>query len=273
MKEFYAVVYFKNKDLIDLDMMPANLNIMANAGHLWRKENFSFPKHLDNADKTFIDSGGYQFMKKFTEYPFNPKEYVDFINEVNPDYFAAMDYPCEPKILERRKKTSEQQIEDTIEKTIDLLDLESHSKLLPVIQGWSIEDYIYCIDRMREQDLLSDYMAIGSLCIRDESIYPIIKAITDNIPSDIKLHGFGVKISNLKNKFVFDNLYSSDSMAWLFPHMFGRVTVFTGSRLAELDTRNKLTDAERGRISLRGYIEYVNYLIKIQASQSTLKEY
>ena len=59
-------------------------------------------------------------------------------------------------------------------------------------------------------------MGIGSVCRRnaDSDIIEIIKTIKKELPDHIKLHAFGVKISILKNKEIFDALDSIDTFAW-----------------------------------------------------------
>jgi hypothetical protein len=268
--DFYAVVY--NRNYAQFDVLQRRFNIMISAGHLWNK-NFRDPFIPPNTDKFFIDSGGYQFINKYGEYPFSPQEYVEYVDKLSPDMFAVMDHPCEKQVLDKHNVTVKEQIHRTIDNHINILELEPKTKLIPVIQGWKPEDYIYCIDVMKEHDLLSDYVAVGSLCTRKKIVTPVLKNILPNLPKGTKIHGFGLKISNLKDKFVFDSLYSSDSMAWLFVHRLGRFLIFTGTRLVEVNSHNKLTDVERARLSLKAYLDYVDYIKMNQMAQQKLTEH
>lgn len=273
LKVFYAVVYNRNYAMFKTPILDRGINIMVSAGHLWNKKKFKTLKMPPQTQLIFLDSGGFQFMTQFKDYPYPPSRYVDYVNTFKPHFYASMDYPCEPELLEIHKTTVKEQIEKTIEKNAELIDIPSESILIPVIQGWNPEDYTYCVDRLRENGLLSNYMAVGSLCIRKsiKNVKKVISALREALPRSVKLHGFGLKIDSFKHRYVFDNLYSSDSMAWLFNKKFGRVTVFTGSRLLELNSKRKIRDVENGRVSLRSYLEYIDYLMKKQETQTTLK--
>lgn len=274
MKEFYAVVYNRNyttfTHFFDID-----LNVMISAGYLLKKKGFRDPYIPPQTKLLFLDSGGFQMLSRFKEFPFTPQEYASFVTKVRPHFYASMDYPCEPELREKCSTTVKQQIEKTIENNIALMELETPAVLIPVIQGWKPPEYVYCIDRMREQGLLSNYMAVGSLCVRKsiKTAEKVIQAVRKNMPKATKLHGFGLKISAFKNQYIFNNLYSSDSIAWLYNKQFGRCTVFSGTRLIELDNRSKLNDVEKGRLSLRSYLEYVNYLMEKQQAQTNLKQH
>ena len=63
-----------------------------------------------------------------------------------------------------------------------------------------------------------DYIAIGSTCRRHQvkTTQQIVLTVRKELPSRIKLHAFGVKLSVLDNKAVWDALYSADSSAWDF---------------------------------------------------------
>ena len=85
-----------------------------------------------------------------------------------------------------------------------------------VIQGYRVEEYLYSIDRIKEQGLLTDLMAIGSLCVRKKisEVRKIILLIRKNLPSRVKLHGFGVDLRFLRDPAIFNALYSTDTAAW-----------------------------------------------------------
>jgi hypothetical protein len=49
----------------------------------------------------------------------------------------------------------------------------------------------------------------------------ILRSVRNKRP-DLRLHGFGLKLTSLESREVRENLYSSDSMAWSFPARFGK---------------------------------------------------
>jgi hypothetical protein len=69
---------------------------------------------------------------------------------------------------------------------------------------------------------------------------------------------------------IFRSIYSFDTMNYLFNIFVGRVLVFSGDRLVELQSNRKLKREEIIRINLKSYLEYHNYLWKKFVLQSTL---
>lgn len=168
----------------------------------------------------FIDSGGFYSSMLSGGYTKTDDVYLQYIEKVMPECFALRDFPCEPQLLKRHGLTVKQNIRRTVDNHIALLDLLPNycvnSEPIPVIQGWKKEDYLDCIDAFKEQGLISNYMAIGSVCRRTavNNIREIIISVRDNIPAWIRLHGFGVKLTALKDLAVWNALYSVDSGAW-----------------------------------------------------------
>jgi len=178
-----------------------------------------------------IDSGGFPSSFIYNGYKDSDERYLAFVKSVKADYFVLRDYPCEPQILKKFNTSVRDQIHKTLEHHIKLLDLFERSNLnaqpIPVIQGWKIEDYLYCLDLFDEYGLLGkfDYIAIGSTCRRHQVKYTqrIILTIRKELPKRKRLHAFGVKLSVLRNKAVWDSLYSVDSSAWDYPSRFKQI--------------------------------------------------
>ncbi|DBA34715.1 TPA_asm: queuine tRNA-ribosyltransferase [Caudoviricetes sp. vir519] len=218
-KEFYYVVT-QAGEKNTLAQLDGYLNIMINVLNLPRGA-----RPPPNCKLFFVDSGGFSFFqRRFKDYPFSPGEYLQKIEKLKPDFFASMDIPCEPEIVQRLGTSVHHNIQKTIENQIKLLDvldeISLESVMIPVIQGYELEDYLTCIDLMREQGLMTDYMAIGSICRRGPA-GPMVKIIISiKRLLRIKLHAFGVKIPVLKNKACFDALYSTDSAAWHYEAQF-----------------------------------------------------
>ena len=62
------------------------------------------------------------------------------------------------------------------------------------------------------------WVGVGSVCKRNgsaSSVLSILTAIKQKRP-DLKLHGFGLKYTSVKNRTVRAMIYSPDSMAWSF---------------------------------------------------------
>jgi len=173
----------------------------------------------------FVDSGGFPSSFIYNGYNKTDLEYLHFVKKTKATFFALRDYPCEPQILQKHNTTAKNQILRTVEHHIKLLDLLDYydlsAKPIPVIQGWEIGDYLFCIDLFREHGLIGngfDYIAIGSLCRRNATtqIRKIILTVRQELKDSVKLHCFGTKISVLKDLAVWRAVYSVDSAAWDF---------------------------------------------------------
>ena len=161
-----------------------------------------------------MDSGAFAVILKYGKYPFIPEEYAEGIEKWHPDVAWTMDYPCEPSVQKRGDYNPKKAQEMTIDNQIRLLDLNANTQM--VVQGWEIPDYLANLDKIKEQGLLTEHLGIGSVCRRGQTtqIARIIRAIHNNVPSWVKLHGFGVKVSALENTDAKFELYSADSMSW-----------------------------------------------------------
>ena len=161
-----------------------------------------------------MDSGAFAVILKYGKYPFTPDEYASGIEKWHPDIAWTMDYPCEPSVQERGGYNPKTAQELTMDNQIRLLDLNVDTQM--VVQGWEIPDYLANLDRIKEQGLLTEHLGIGSICRRGQvkEIARIIRAVHNNVPEGIKLHGFGIKVSVLKDTDAKFELYSADSMSW-----------------------------------------------------------
>jgi len=255
-----------------------NLNLMFTAGHFWDGKKFREPTDITvSPNLVFVDSGAFQLFGKYKDYPFTPQQYINFISKVKPNYYASMDYPCEQFVRQKIGVTVKQAVDKTIENLTKLIDTQvEKSTLVPVIQGWEPSDYVYCIDRLKEQGMLKEYMGIGTLCRRGKTpeILKIIKVVKNELPAWVKLHGFGVKISILKHPMSYKLLTSCDSASWVSLVAHGEVCIFTGKKLLRIPYQNLDIDPyERLSISLNGYLQYVEYLISKHEKNKSLDEY
>lgn len=78
--------------------------------------------------------------------------------------------------------------------------------------------YLDHLDQYGDRLTPGMYVGVGSVCKRNARTYAmeaILTAIMIKRP-DLKLHGFGLKLTSLKSDLVRRCLHSSDSMAWSF---------------------------------------------------------
>lgn len=134
-------------------------------------------------------------------------------------FVASQDYMCEPFILAKTGLT----VADHQRMTIERFDAiraawTSATPLLPVLQGFAESEYLSHIDQYGDRLLEGAWVGVGSVCKRQGAVAMVedlLGAIKHRRP-DLRLHGFGVKLTALKSQLIRDLLYSADSMAWSF---------------------------------------------------------
>jgi hypothetical protein len=166
-----------------------------------------------------MDSGAFSEISTFGEYRASEEEYaaqIDRWSRVgNFRAAATQDYMCEPWIVARTGKSVEEHQRLTLER-YDRLRSLTEQPLLPVIQGFAPEEYVAHLDAWGSRLSNGHWVAVGSVCRRNkdpEQIENILFAIKRHRP-DLRLHGFGLKITALASGAVRTMLYSADSMAW-----------------------------------------------------------
>jgi hypothetical protein len=116
---------------------------------------------------------------------------------------------CEDVMLEKTGLTIREHQERAVQ---NYLDLRGRGPFIPVLQGWSVADYLRCADLYEEAgvDLYAEALVgVGSVCRRQDTseIGEVMRAL-----QPLRLHGFGVKIDGVAR--YGHLLESSDSMAW-----------------------------------------------------------
>ena len=191
-------------------------HILVSAASLHLRTTFRkthFPRH----DTLFLDSGGFSFFYKRGDYPFTPEELAALSVREGADFCAVMDYPCEPDTSRPPGlSTNRERIDRTIENTRRCLRIPNVN-WVPVIQGYTPDEYAYCVERLRNEDLIRPFVAVGSLCVRKrtEDAWSILSLIRDLLPGT-KLHGFGIDMKFLRDRRIKSALWSADTQAWGF---------------------------------------------------------
>ena len=164
-----------------------------------------------------MDSSAFTQILRCGDYPWGPEEYARGIAAWRPPVAWTMDYPCEPSVRAAGGDYTPAEAQSrTNDHTRRLWDLGA--EVQSVVQGWTVDDYLRNLDRLKSEGLLTDRLGIGSICRRGNSreITRIITAIHRNVPARVKLHGFGIKSSVLSTEARFF-LHSADSMSWAVP--------------------------------------------------------
>lgn len=168
-----------------------------------------------------LDSGGFTELRDHgswgrlspVEYVAEVRRYADEIGML--DWAAPQDWMCEPSILARTGLDVRQHQALTVDNYLRLRDLDASLSFIPVIQGWTLDDYRVCVDLYERAgiDLAGEAtVGIGSVCRRhsDAAIGRIVRAFAD----DFRVHAFGVR--GVAYQRLAHVLSSADSMSWTY---------------------------------------------------------
>lgn len=175
------------------------------------------------AREWIMDSGAFTEISTHGHYRSSVAEYAQQINR----WFypgsglvaaVAQDWMCEPHIIRKTGLSVEEHQRRTVERYDDLLALVESCYVIPVLQGYVVADYLRHLEMYGDRLAPGAYVGVGSACKRNtdiSSIEAILAAIKEARP-DLRLHGFGLKLTALSSAAVRGLLESADSMAWSY---------------------------------------------------------
>jgi hypothetical protein len=168
-----------------------------------------------------LDSAAFTEMSTYGRWQTSPIEYAAQIERLrnNGTFLGAVsqDLMCEPLILQKTGLTVPDHQRLTIERYVQLAEL-TDAYIMPVLQGFSPESYASHVRQYGALLQRGQWVGVGSVCKRNghpRQIEDVLLAIKSE-RSDLRLHGFGIKLTALSSVTVRSLLYSSDSMAWSF---------------------------------------------------------
>lgn len=170
-----------------------------------------------------MDSGAFSTILTHGGYPDPPETYAVEIKRWagNGELLAAVaqDYMCEAHMLKITGLTIADHQRLTIERYDALTACDTGGVyIMPVLQGYSPADYVSHIRQYGARLAPGAWVGVGSVCKRNGSpaaIEEILLAIKRERP-DLRLHGFGLKVTALRSGLVRKLLHTADSMAWSF---------------------------------------------------------
>jgi hypothetical protein len=183
-----------------------------------RKRKSAFP-----VGDWIMDSGAFTELEKYGEYREPPEVYAAEVKRwsTNGNLLAAVsqDYMCEAWMLEKTGLTIPEHQRLTIERYDAITACDTGGVyILPVLQGYAPSDYVRHIRMYGDRLRPGMWVGVGSVCKRNgdpSAIEEVLLAIKRE-RQDLRLHGFGVKITALRSSLVRELLYTADSMAWSF---------------------------------------------------------
>lgn len=164
------------------------------------------------------DSGGFTEVSQHGEWTIRPAEYTTALRRYRDEigmlaWAAPQDWMCEPWIVAR---TGLSVAEHQARTTANLIELRTQAPdlpIIPVLQGWNLDDYLRHVDAYAAAgiDLSAEpLVGLGSVCRRQSTAE--IEAIVWTLARlGLRLHGFGVKAGGLAA--YGHMLTSADSMA------------------------------------------------------------
>lgn len=168
-----------------------------------------------------MDSGAFTEISTHGGYRTTVEEYAREIRRwIGRGLLAAVaqDYMCEPFIVEKTGLSVREHQRLTIERYDALLACHPGVYVLPVLQGYSPDDYVRHLQAYGERLAPGAWVGVGSVCKRNGSpaqVAAVLLAIKE-ARTDLLLHGFGLKTTSLADPLVRSLLHTADSMAWSY---------------------------------------------------------
>ena len=168
--------------------------------------------------KWFLDSGGFSELALYGRWTLTPREYVHLVRRYRDEIgglelAAPQDWMCEPVMLQRTGLTLREHQSRTVRNFQKLQELDDSLPWIPVVQGWTVDDYLRCVDSYDRAGVRLSYVGVGSVC-RRESTQEARAIFTALRSQGLDLHAFGVKTGGLS---LYGGLLrSADSLSWSF---------------------------------------------------------
>lgn len=174
------------------------------------------------AGRVLLDSGAFTELATHGQYRASVTQYAADIRRLAPllplDSAVAQDYMCEPWIVQRTGLSVAEHQRLTIARYDALLQTPLPVPVMPVLQGYTPTEYCRHLAAYGGRLRAGMWVGVGSVCKRNRTpaaVVAVLTAIARQRP-DLRLHGFGVKITALRHPAVRALLYSADSMAWSY---------------------------------------------------------
>jgi hypothetical protein len=189
-----------------------SVNVLAN-----RKADF-------RVNDWILDSGAFSQLNRNGEWQLSVPAYAAQIERWsrcgNLVGAVSQDLMCEPFILAKTGLSVGQHQEHTIERYVQLTELSlrgvSQTYVMPVLQGYKPHEYSEHVRQYGNLLAKGAWVGVGSVCKRNgnpDAIEDVLLAIKSE-RGDLKLHGFGLKLTALERASIRALLETSDSMAW-----------------------------------------------------------
>lgn len=184
-----------------------------------------------------LDSGAFSELTLHGRWTITPRQYADECLRLRDgagrmDFCSIQDWMCEDVIIKggavagRKAPGTGLSVAEHQRRTVEnyciLTAMEPDLPWLPVLQGYTDEEYHDCYAQYLRAgvDLRGRWVGVGSVCKRQatDSIAAVFRSLH---PYGMKLHGFGVKAAGIEKSAQY--LHSADSLAWSFGARRGKI--------------------------------------------------
>jgi hypothetical protein len=175
----------------------------------------TYPRALG---RWILDSGAFSELQLHGRHVLPEAEYAEWIRRAQAeigglDWAAPQDWMCEPVMLARTGLTIERHQGYTVGNYCRLKEMGV--RVIPVLQGWTIDDYFRCIALYRRSGVDLDQLplvGVGSICRRQGTL-EIAELLAELKAAGLRLHAFGLKKQGIA---AHRSLVSCDSLAWSY---------------------------------------------------------
>lgn len=169
-----------------------------------------------------LDSGGFTELSQHGGWRSSAKEYAVKVRRVFEEvgmlqWASPQDWMCEPFIVAKTGLSVQEHQKRTVQNFLDLRGLDTGAHIIPVVQGYSVDEYIEHVEMYRREgvDLKSEKLVgVGSVCRRQAEGEAGAILLSLHAAGVRRLHGFGFKVDGIRR--FGELLVSADSMAWSF---------------------------------------------------------
>ena len=203
---------------------------LVSASSLWDKKNkrFRSPGMVIGELDIALDSAGFVAMTHDGGYPWSVEQYVELAGLHSWAWWAQMDFCCEPEIAGNQDLVDARVWASAYNlaycRKVARIWREAGADWLqdpmPVIQGWTPDSYLRCID-LYDGVLEGNWpnlVGVGSVCRRSvngrNGLLEVVDRLSAALPHHVGFHLFGVKGSSLPK--LNRRVVSIDSAAWQY---------------------------------------------------------
>lgn len=166
-----------------------------------------------------LDSGGFTELSMHGRWTLPAADYAREVQRYRDEigglaWAAPQDWMCEAEMLQRTGLTVAEHQRRSVASVLELRSLGA--PVIPVLQGWTVGDYLQCIELYDRAGLdlrAEPVVGVGTVCRRQNTLGAAVLIGTLR-REGLRLHGFGFKRTGLS--LASDHLASADSLAWSY---------------------------------------------------------